>query len=363
MDALQPLLNETVLGNSVRDWVTACMVVLLAVLLARLLRGWLATLAKRVTSMTVSEFDDHLIDGSVGPVSALVVLGGFHFAVAILDMPIAVRSILERGLLIAAAVLVTVVGLRAIDSMFGHLVRPWLRRNTGQVDEQVVRYGRFFLKLILVVTAAVMVLERVGLNVMSLVTGLGIGGMAVALAAQETLGNVMGSFQILTDRPFTVGDWVLVGDHMGVVQEIGLRSTKILKRGNILVVIPNKTIAEVELQNLSVGDDLAVELDLGLVYGSTADEVERAVEIVREILASRDDVADHNLLHFLQFADFALVVRCTYYVLDLDRYWDVQHGVNLEIKRRFDAEGLDFAFPTRTLHVVSGASVGAPAAG
>lgn len=362
MESLRPILAEVVLGNSLRDWLTSALVVLLAVLLARMLRGWVAELAKRLTSLTASQFDDHLIDGSVGPGSGLVVIAGMHFSFAILEMPEGVRGFLQQSLLIAAAVLLTVIGLRAIDSLFGHLVRPWLRRATGPVDEQVVRYGRFFLKLIIVVTVAVMVLERVGLNVMSLVTGLGIGGMAVALAAQETLGNVMGSFQILTDRPFTVGDWVRVGGHMGVVQEIGLRSTKILKRGNILLIIPNKTIAQVELQNLSVGGDLAVEIDLGLVYGTSADRMERAVELVRTILEERDDVAAHSLLHFLQFADFSLVLRCTYYVLDLHRYWDVQHGVNLEIKRRFDAEGLSFAFPTRTVHMVAAGPPDLPAA-
>ncbi len=371
LEQLEPILAEVVLANSVRDWLTSAAVVLLTVVLGRALRGWMARLAKRVTQLTESEFDDRLIDGSAGPASALIVLAGFHFAVAILEMPGGLRSFLQRGLLIAAAVLLTVVGLRAIDALFGEIVRPWLRKAAGGADEQLVRYGRFFLKLLVVVTAAVMVLERVGLNVMSLVTGLGIGGMAVALAAQETLGNVLGSFQILTDRPFSVGDWVLVGEHMGVVQEIGLRSTKILKRGNILVVIPNKTIAQVDLQNLSVGGDLAVEIDLGLVYGTTADQMEQAIELLHDILGARTDVADHNLLHFLQFADFALVIRCTYYVLDLDRYWDVQHAVNLAIKRRFDAEGLDFAFPTRTVHIAeaeaggggdANPSVGAPAA-
>ena len=95
-----------------------------------------------------------------------------------------------------------------------------------------------------------MVLERVGLNVVSLVTGLGIGGMAVALAAQETLGNMLGSVQIRTDHPFGIGDWIRVGEHMGVVQDIGLRSTKIMTRSRIMVVIPNKGLAESEIQNL-----------------------------------------------------------------------------------------------------------------
>ena len=351
MAELEPYLEGIVLGNSVRIWITAAGVLFLSVIVARLIRGKIASLAGHFTRATKTNFDDRLIESSVGPASSLAVLAGFHFAVAILEMPEGMRSILQRGLLIAAAVLMSVLILRAIDVLFVEVVRPWASRD-GEVDEQLIRYGRFFLKLIVVAVSGVMVLERVGLNVMSLVTGLGIGGMAVALAAQETLGNMMGSLQIMTDHPFGIGDWVRVRGHMGIVQEIGLRSTKIMTRSRIMVVIPNKALAESDIQNLSVGGDLAVELALGLVYDTTADEMDRAVSILRELFVERPDIADQTQIQFLEYADFSLVIQCTYYIKDLARYWDVQHQVNVQIKRLFDAEGLSFAFPTQTVHLV-----------
>ncbi len=351
MAELEPYLEGIVLGNSVRIWITAAGVLFLSVILARLIRGKIASLAGHLTRATKTNFDDRLIENSVGPASSLAVLAGFHFAVAILEMPEGMRSILQRGLLIAAAVLMSVLILRAIDVLFVEVVRPWASRD-GEVDEQLIRYGRFFLKLIVVAVSGVMVLERVGLNVMSLVTGLGIGGMAVALAAQETLGNMMGSLQIMTDHPFGIGDWVRVRGHMGIVQEIGLRSTKIMTRSRIMVVIPNKALAESDIQNLSVGGDLAVELALGLVYDTTADQMDRAVGILRELFVERPDIADQTQIQFLEYADFSLVIQCTYYIKDLARYWDVQHQVNVQIKRLFDAEGLSFAFPTQTVHLV-----------
>ena len=94
-----------------------------------------------------------------------------------------------------------------------------------------------------------------------------------------------------------------------------------------------------------------MELSLGLVYDTTADNMDRAVELLRELFRERDDIADQAQIQFLEYADFSLVIRCTYYIKDLARYWDVQHEVNVEIKRRFDAEGLSFAFPTQTVHL------------
>lgn len=352
MSTLEELGSQSFLGNSLRTWLVAGLIIAVGVLLSRLARSLLTRYGPRLASFTKTDLDDHIVQGATGPVAAMVLLPPFHVCIYMISMPGELRRVLVDALAVAMTLLVTVIGVRVVDAFFRYGVEPAARRQGRRVDPQVLAFGRKLAKALVVMAAALVIMRRVGLDVMSLITGLGIGGLAVALAAQETLGNMLGSLQIMTDQPYTVGDFIRFEGTFGEVKDIGLRSTKILTGSGVKVVIPNKRLAEGNIENCSAHQGITVQFNIGLIYGTTADQVARAVQLLREIVQSQQATHAEVKVHFISFGASSLDLQVVYFVIDFAHFLDVQHAINLEIKRRFDEAGLSFAFPTRTLHVI-----------
>ena len=351
MNGLEQILAQRLLGNSFRAYITAVLIVALGFLLSRAFRWLIKKSFGRIGKLTKNEVDDLLLNQAVGPLSGIVFLLFCYAGGLLLAMPERVRDSYNNTLFVIGAILVGNFAIRAVDILFRRALQPWAVRSG--FDDQIAGFLRKFLKIIVGLLLVATTLDHVGFDVVSLVTGLGIGGLAVAFAAQQTLGNVLGSIQILSDRPFSVGDWIRAEGHWGEVVEIGLRSTKIMTRGRIMVVIPNAKLAEACIENVSVGKNLAVNLELGLIYGTSAKQMQHAVEILKHILESQEGVLNEMLVHFLAFDASSLTIKCTYFVTNIRKFWDVQHLVNLQIKAEFDEANLDFAFPTQTLHIAS----------
>lgn len=341
-----------VAGNSVYDWGMAGFIVLVGVVLSRIGSALLRRWGTKIAGVTETELDDALIEATSGPFGTLIVIGAIAVAENTLRMAANTHQLLINGVIVAAGMVLIVLIARWTDAIFLHGVEEWRRRKHPHIDRSVIGTMRKLTKAVVVVAAVLAVLQTIGFHVMSLLTGLGIGGLAVALAAQETLGNVLGSLQILTDQPFVVGDFIRVDGHFGRVQDIGLRSTKILTPDGIRVVIPNKRIAEAAVENCSVVNGVTETLDLGLTYDTTADEIDMASEIVRRIVIACEDTSGEPTVFFAGFGDFSLNLHVIYFITDLAAVARTRHAVNIAVKREFDAAGLDFAFPTQTLHLV-----------
>ncbi|MED5463312.1 MAG: mechanosensitive ion channel family protein [Myxococcota bacterium] len=351
MDTLAQLLTKSFAGNTPQTYLTAVLLIGLGFILSRGLRWLLGGIFNSVGQLTKNTVDDLLLSQAIRPVTGIFFLLFWYAAGLLLKMPVTLRLIYHNVLFVVGAVFVGAFALGTLDIFFRKVLEPKIHHSG--FDTQIAVFIRKFLKMAAIVLVAAITLEHIGLDVLSLITGLGIGGLAVALAAQQTLGNVLGSIQILSDRPFSVGDWIRINGYWGEVTEIGLRSTKLRTRGKILVIIPNNKIAEAPIENVSVGRNLAVNLELGLVYQTTAARLQEAVDILTTILDEQEGVLSEKLIHFLAFDASSLTIKCTYFVTSIGTFWDVQHQVNLRIKERFDQAGLDFAFPTQTLHVAS----------
>ena len=351
MQAFEQILTQRLMGNTFRAYITAILIVVLGFLLSRAFRWLLKKSFGRIGKLTKNDVDDLLLSQAVGPLSGIVFLLFCYAGGLLLSMPERFRDTYNNTLFVIGAILIGSFAVNAVDITFRKALQPWAIRSG--FDDQIATFLRKFLKIIVALLLTATTLDHIGFDVVSLVTGLGIGGLAVAFAAQQTLGNVLGSIQILSDRPFSVGDWIRAEGHWGEVVEIGLRSTKIMTRGKIMVVIPNSKLAEASIENVSVGKNLAVNLEIGLVYGTSASQMQHAVEILKHILEEQDGVLNEKLVHFLAFDSSSLTIKCTYFVTHIRKFWDVQHIVNLKIKEEFDKAELDFAFPTQTLHLAS----------
>ncbi len=184
--------------------------------------------------------------------------------------------------------------------------------------------------------------------------GLGIGGLAFALAAQDTIANIFGSVVVALDQPFKIGEFVQIGASSGTVEDIGLRSTKLRTPARTLIVIPNKTVAGDAITNFSRMPQRRVEQKIGLTYGTSPEQMEGILEDIRRILREDPDVHQETIVvSFADYAESALDIQIIYFAANPDwtKHMGLRERINLKIMRAVAARGLSFAFPTQTLHV------------
>ena len=234
----------------------------------------------------------------------------------------------------------------------------WAKTTGSTIDDILVPLFGKTLRIFIIVLAGIIVIQNLtGVEIGPLLASLGIGGLAVALAAKDSIANFFGTLTILFDKPFQVGERIVIDNYDGTVEEVGFRSTRIRLLSGNLVTIPNEKVVNSGLENVAKRPNIRWLNNIGITYDTPPEKIEKAVTIIREILA------DHEGMHldfpprvyFNGFNDWSLniLVVAWYYPPE---YWDFQEWVQrtcLQITRRFSAEGIDFAFPTRTLHLAN----------
>lgn len=207
-------------------------------------------------------------------------------------------------------------------------------------------------KLVLWSMVLLLSLDNVGVDVTALVAGLGIGGVAVALAAQNVLGDLFASLSIVLDKPFVLGDFLIVGDHLGAVEKIGLKTTRVRSLSGEQLIFSNNDLLTSRIRNYGRMFERRVVFKIGVTYQTPRDKLKSIPGIIREAVeALGEDTVRFDRSHFQSYGDFALSFETVYYVLDPDYnlYMDCQQSINLRIHERFEAEGIEFAYPTQTL--------------
>ncbi len=210
----------------------------------------------------------------------------------------------------------------------------------------------FIVRVVIWALVLLVVLDNLGINITALVAGLGVGGIAVALAAQSILGDLFASLSILLDKPFVVGDFLIIDQHLGTVEKIGIKTTRLRSLSGEQLVFSNNDLLSSRIRNFGRMFERRVVFSLGVTYQTGSERLEQIPGIVREIVEAQDDVR-FDRAHFQKYGDFSLVFEIVYFVLSSDyiRYMDVQQAINLEIYKRFESEGIEFAYPTQTLFV------------
>lgn len=209
-------------------------------------------------------------------------------------------------------------------------------------------------KFVLWTVLFLLLLDNLGVNISALVTGLGIGGIAIALAVQNILGDIFASLTIVLDKPFEVGDFIIVGDKMGTVESIGLKTSRISSLSGEQLVFPNKKLVETEIQNFKRMQTRRIVFTFGVVYECSSEQLKRVPEIVKSILSTFDN-AKLDRVHLQKFGESSIDYEVVYImqVPDYNVYMDVQQEINLQLFERLGAEGIEFAYPSRTVFVRS----------
>ncbi|MDY7010636.1 MAG: mechanosensitive ion channel family protein [Planctomycetota bacterium] len=245
---------------------------------------------------------------------------------------------------------------RLVDVLEMFLLRLTSRTHT-QLDDQLVPIVRKTLRVFVIIVAGVFIAQNIfHWNIGALLAGLGLGGLAFAFAAKDTLANFFGSVTIFTDRPFQMGERVMVGDHDGIIEEVGFRSTRVRTLTGHLVTIPNSVVANSPVENVGRRPYIRRVLDVTVTYDTPPEKVARAVEIIREMLDARKDhfPADKpGRVYFNEFNPASLNI-VVYYWFTPPEWWEYlefTYDFNMELLRRFNEENIEFAFPTQTLYV------------
>ena len=245
---------------------------------------------------------------------------------------------------------------KLVDVLEFFLLR-WTSKTETTLDDQLVPLIRKTLRVFVVIVAGLFIAQNIfAWDIGALVAGLGIGGLAMALAAKDALSNLFGSVTIFSDRPFQLGERIKIAGHDGTVEEVGFRSTRIRTLMGHLVVLPNSMVANEAVENIGRRPYLKRVLDVTVTYDTPSEKLQRGVEIIREMLEARKEHFAPEMDPRVYFSDFNsaslnIVVYYWFAPPDWWEYLEFNHEFNMELLRRFNEEGIEFAFPTQTLYV------------
>lgn len=354
---MQQVSSYILMQNTIGQWLTAAAFIVGAFVASHILLWIIKHIIKKIVKRTPPKIDDIIVDAIEKPVAAVVMLIGLKLAFQQLLLPPRFYTFMAR-----AYVMLMILGLtwflsRLVSQIISEYVRPSVTDKLSgklpgkRADKQMIPAIKRTVQTIIWGFGIVIALNNSGYDVKALVAGLGLGGLALALAAKDTVTNFFGGLTIFFDKPFRLGDRVRVNGYDGYIVAIGLRSFRLSTLEGTEVVIPSAVIIDNVIENVSREPSRRVVLELGLTYDTTPDQMRRAMEILHDIATQNPNVENNATVYFKTFADFSINISFIYFIIKGKDVFETQNEVNLAILERFNAEGFNFAFPTQSLYV------------
>jgi len=355
---------EIIKGNAIWRFGLVLLVVLAAMATGRIVQFAVKSYAGRRAEKKGEGPLTLLLKALANPIYVGVFAAGVFFAKVPLYFSdeTGIRMTISTGWTTLARVILaiaTAYGLYRLVDVIEYYLNRLVGKTETKLDDMLVPIVRKALRLTIAIIAVLLISENIlgGDKVKSLMLSAGVGGIAVALAAKDTIANFFGSITIFADRPFQMGELVKIGDHLGPVEEVGFRSTRLRTLQGHLVTIPNSVITNSSVENIGRRPFIRRTSNITITYDSGHTKAKRAVEIIKEVLAGVQEVNTNSgtppRVYFSDFNDWSLNIYMSYWVRPAD-YWlyqQVNEQVNLEIMKRFEAEQIEFAFPSQTLYV------------
>jgi MscS family membrane protein len=357
---IHDFLLRTFLGNTLENYCWFAGIILLGLIFSRLLSKILTLFVfKFLQKYSTGVGYDKLLVLLKKPMVVFIILVSFYFAFDHLNFPVewnfvsiekfGLRMILYRLYLIFIIVAVTWIFLRLVDFL-GLVLTHRASLTESKTDDQLVPFFIDALKVIVVIFSIFFVFGAVfKLNIASLIAGLGIGGLAIALAAKESLENLIGSFTIFLDKPFIIGDFIKVGNIEGHVEKIGFRSTRIRTIEKSFLTVPNKKLVEGELDNLSLRIQRRAKFNVGLTYETKTEQLKKIIVEIQNFIDHHPSILDHETrVRLYDFGPSSVNIMVTYFVstMEYDVYLNVREEINYKIMEIVENSGSSFAYPT-----------------
>ena len=339
------------LGNSAQAWGIALGIALAVTVALRMLVRWLARRIAALASRTSTSADDLAADLLARTRTFFFLAIGILVGAQMLLLPGGVRTALLR---VVVVVVLLQAGLWA-GALVVALLKEYQARQLESDPAAATTIGAlvFIGRLAVWAVVLLLALDNLGVDITALVTGLGIGGIAVALAVQNILGDLLASLSIVFDKPFVVGDFLAIDDFLGSVEHVGLKTTRLRSLSGEQLVFSNTDLLGSRVRNFGRMYERRILFAIGVTYDTPRGKLEKIPGILRDAVESQERVR-FDRAHFKAFGPYSLDFEVVYYVTvpDFGAYMDVQQAINFRIHERFEEAGVEFAFPTQTLHVV-----------
>jgi small-conductance mechanosensitive channel len=340
---MKDILSQVYFNNTVQAYLIAIGIILGGMLVLALFKKVILTRLEKWADRTESNIDNFLINALEK--SALPALNFFIVYVGISYLDLSERA--DKIVKIAVAVLITFFVLRLISSVALHGLRAYVRRQ-DQGEEKVKQLGGIMLILNMVIwgIGCIFLFDNLGYNVSAIIAGLGIGGIAIALAAQNILGDLFNYFVIFFDRPFEIGDFIVLDDKKGNVEHIGIKTTRLKSLTGEQLILSNSDLTKSRLHNFKRMQRRRIEFAVNAAYGTPLDRVREIPGIIKNIVAATSGIT-LDRTHFASYGDFGFRFETVYFVenADYNLYADIQQGINLKILEAFENLEIQFAQP------------------
>lgn len=343
------VLHQEFYGNSILNWAIAVGILILSFVVVKMLYWIFSNVIRRLTSKTKTNLDDVLIDKLEKPLTYLVLILGYWISIHYLVFKKEVELVLENAAYFLLVIDFTAILSRIVDALITEIIMPISEKSDSSFDNQLIPVIQKGVRSIIWILGIIIGLDNIGFDITAMIAGLGIGGLALALAAQDSVKNIFAGIMIFLDKPFRIKDRIQVDGFDGIVEEVGLRSTRLRTLEGRIVTIPNSRFTDNSVTNVTSQPTLKVKLNLGLIYDTDEVQMQKAIDILEDIVKNQEAITDDYAAGFNGFGDFSLNILFIYYVKPDSHWLDTQTLVNKEILRRFNKEGLEFAFPTQTI--------------
>lgn len=343
------ILEQTFFNNRIIDYITFLGIFVIGIIVVRVLDKIVVNRLKAWAEKTEVTVDDLLVDLIERKVLPILYLGVCYLGIQYLT----VKPIVERVINILVLVILSLFAARFLLALINFAFKNfWLKKEDDVSKQNVIKVILTFVKVVLWGIVVVIFLDNIGVKISALVAGLGIGGIAIALAAQAVLGDLFSYFIIFFDRPFEIGDFIIVGDYLGTVEQIGLKTTRLKSLSGEQLVFSNTDLTNSRIKNYKRMDKRRVIFKLGVTYQTGFQKLKEIPQIITDTIKNLEDTV-FDRAHFSSYGDFSLDFEVVYYVIgnDYNKYMDIQQEINYKIHEEFETRGIEFAYPTQTLFI------------
>ncbi|MBJ2174436.1 mechanosensitive ion channel family protein [Aureibaculum sp. A20] len=344
-------ISQLYLMNTLSQWLIALAYIAGGIIVAKVAYFIFKRISKGLVSHSKSMLDDVLVETLEKPVVLAITILGFYIGMKHLNMTDEITLIISNTVKVLIVICITWFIVRLVNAIVQEYMEPAIDSSNSKSKRQLLPIITKVITITIWILGVIIAFNTIGYNLAGLIAGLGIGGLAFALAAKDYLQNIFGGISVFTDKPFSIDDRIKIDGFDGKVEEIGIRSSRIRTLSGSLVTIPNSMFINNSVENVALEPTRKIMLRLGLTYDTNADKMKESMDILKAIVADNQDiVTEEPVVFFENFADFSLVLLFIYYIRKEADIPQAQNKINLDILDRFEKAGLEFAFPTQTIY-------------
>jgi MscS family membrane protein len=350
MDGFTEFFSREFYNNTIGNWAVSLIIIFGAIIIARIFYWFLNRIATSFTQKTASNIDDLLLNASKEPSVFIVAILASWYGLERLHFTGEMDSLIGSVYFFIVSIGITWLIVRLIDAFISKYLVPLAANTESDFDDQLLPIIQKGTKSLLWVLGIIVALNNAGYNVSAIIAGMGIGGLAFAMAAKDSIANIFGGFTVFTDKPFRINDRIKISGFDGTVTEIGLRSTRLKTLEGRIVTIPNSKFIGGLVENVTLEPTRKVVMSLGLTYETTPEKMELAMSLLSDIHKTMLQLDKVRHISFTDFGDFSLGITFIYYIKKGEDILGAKSELNLKILKAFNDNSLEMAFPTQTIY-------------